>query len=145
MILYLDTSSLVKLYVEEQGSEQVLELAREAHTIATSWLTYTEARSAFARKYREGAISLAEYQKRADEFESEWGVGYLALEVSYNILLDAGNLAAKHPLRALDAIHLASALHIADGPWPPTSFTFSSADGRLLAAARAEGLDCATS
>lgn len=143
MIVYLDTSSLVKLYVDEQGSEQVRELARDAYTIATSWLAYTEARSAFARKHREGVISPEEYHQRVAEFEREWGVGYLTLEVSYNILQDAGNLAVKRALRALDAIHLASALHIADGAGPPTSLIFSSADGRLLVAAQAEGLSCA--
>lgn len=143
MILYLDTSSMVKMYVEERGSEQVLALAREARTVATSWLSYTEARSAFARKYRDGLISLAEYEESVENFEREWGLGYLALDVSTDILLDAGNLAARQGLRALDAIHLASALRVVDGPGAPASLTFSSADERLLAAAEAEGLSCA--
>ncbi|MDP2935439.1 MAG: type II toxin-antitoxin system VapC family toxin [Dehalococcoidia bacterium] len=143
MILYLDTSSLVKLYLREEGSEVVRRLRDQAETLTTSWLAYTEARSVFARKHREGNLTRNELRQLVHELEGDWA-GYLALDVSSKLLLDAGNLTEKHVLRALDAIHLASALSLRDGPrFPGRSLTFSAADGRLLAAARAEGLDCA--
>ena len=43
MILYLDTSSLVKLYVQEAGSEDVQELVEKARLVVTSQVAYPEA------------------------------------------------------------------------------------------------------
>ena len=54
MILYLDTSALVKLYVEEDGSEEVSTAVRDASRVATSAVAYPEARATFARLEREG-------------------------------------------------------------------------------------------
>ncbi len=141
MILYLDTSSLVKLYVEEDGSDEVRELAGNGQTISSSWVAYAEARSAFARRYRGGGVSILEYGKRVDDFERDWG-GYLKLDVHSQVLRTAGQLTEKHGLRALDAIHLASALDLKGGSTtPPLAVVFSSADRRLQEAARAEGLE----
>ena len=53
MILYLDTSSLVKLYVDEPGSEDVLRLVDQAELVTTSVVAYAEARAALARRRRE--------------------------------------------------------------------------------------------
>lgn len=143
MILYLDTSSLVKLYLPEEGTDAVRRLSSEAETLTTSWLAYTEARSAFARHHREGNVTSDERRQLVRELESDW-VGYLALDVSSRLLREAGNLTEKHGLRSLDAIHLASALSVRDDPgFSGRSLTFSSTDGRLLAAAAAEGLQCA--
>jgi uncharacterized protein len=52
LILYLDTSTLVKLYAEEEGTETVERAADEAEAIATSVVAYAEPRAAFARKLR---------------------------------------------------------------------------------------------
>ena len=57
MILYLDTSALVKLYVDEPGRERVEAAVRNAERIATVRVTYAEARAAFARQRRERAIT----------------------------------------------------------------------------------------
>lgn len=139
MNLYLDTSSLVKLYIREIGTEAVQALASQTRVMNTSWLTYAEARAAFARKHRRGDLTDEEYGQVLVAFESDWS-NLLRLEVSYFILLRAGQLAERHGLRALDAIHLASALHIAGLPGLGATLTLSSADGGLLAAAQAEGL-----
>lgn len=141
MILYLDTSSLIKLYLEEVGSGDVVAQVGEAHSTATSWIAYTEARSAFARKYREKGMSPAQYEGLLSTFEAEW-LTHTAIEVSVQVLRSAGQLTEKHGLRALDAIHLASALDLWGGPTtPPLAVIFSSADRRLQDAARAEGLE----
>lgn len=144
MILYLDTSSLVRLYLREEETEAVQRLCDRAETLTTSWLAYTEARSVFARKHREGNLTLNELRLLVHELEADWAK-YLALDVTSKLLLEAGSLAEKHGLRSLDAIHLASVLSLRGHPGlSGRSLTFSSADGRLLAAARAEGLECAT-
>jgi hypothetical protein len=56
MTLYLDTSSLVKLYVAEPGSEAVHKLVDAATVVATSTVAYTETRAALARRRRERAL-----------------------------------------------------------------------------------------
>ena len=65
MTLYLDTSSLVKLYVTESGSKVVRQLVGDANVVATSVVAYAETRAALARLRRE----LAE-KKRLRGFDS---------------------------------------------------------------------------
>ena len=50
MTVYLDTSSLVKLYVDEPDADDVQRIVGEADVVATSVLAYPEARAAFARR-----------------------------------------------------------------------------------------------
>ena len=72
MILYLDTSALVKLYAEEAGSEVVRRTVAASDLIATSLLSYAEARSALARKCRGGEIAHAALNRLRQEFERDW-------------------------------------------------------------------------
>ena len=67
MILYLDTSSLVKLYVEEGGSEEVRRDIHQASLVATSCVAYAEARAALARQHREGGLRTAERRQRVSD------------------------------------------------------------------------------
>lgn len=53
MTLYLDTSSLVKLYVTEAGSAEVHQLVGDANVVATSVVAYADMRAALARLRRE--------------------------------------------------------------------------------------------
>ncbi|MCC6139760.1 MAG: hypothetical protein IT389_03990 [Nitrospira sp.] len=57
MILYLDTSGLIKLYVEKRHSAEVAQAIRDADAIATSLLAYPEARATLARAHREHRLS----------------------------------------------------------------------------------------
>jgi predicted nucleic acid-binding protein len=136
--LYLDTSALVKLYVEEEGSPLVRKAVDEAETVATSILAYVEARAAFARRQREKTISLLNYRRVIRNLESDWG-RYLILQATDVLIRRAGKLAEAHNLRAYDAIHLASAIilrqRLAD------TLSFASWDSQLQTAARREGLD----
>jgi uncharacterized protein len=50
LILYLDTSALVKLYVDEVGSNIVRQAVADSNHLTTSLLSYTETRSAFSRR-----------------------------------------------------------------------------------------------
>ena len=111
MILYLETSSLVKLYVEEEGYKAVKRLLQEADSIVTSALSYVEAKSAFSRKKREGGISKRDHRKVMELFNVEWD-GYFHVEVSKDICIEAGALAESYPLKAYDAVHLASYMYV---------------------------------
>jgi len=135
LIVYLDTSSLVKLYVEEKGSRLVRELVERAELVATSVVTYAEARAALARQRREGGLTAAGFGRAKSDFEQDWP-RYLAVEVNEAVYRSAGDLAEKHHLRGFDSLHLASYLSLyGDGV---RQIRFSSFDEALNRAARKE-------
>lgn len=141
MILYLGTSSLVKLYVAEIETAAVKRLVNAAEVVATSSLAYVEARAAFARKRRERDVSIKDYRDLLQDFDHDWE-SYLIVEVSNVLVKLAGRLAEKHALRGYDAVHLASAVTIRREGDRPVSF--SCFDARLSRAARREGLKIAS-
>jgi predicted nucleic acid-binding protein len=133
LIAYLDTSSLVKLYVEEEGSRPVRELVERAELVATSVVTYAEARAALARQRREGGLTAAGFARVKNDFEQDWP-RYLAVDVNEAVCRSAGDLAEKHRLRGFDSLHLASYLSLCgDGM---RQILFSSFDEALNRAAR---------
>lgn len=109
MICYLDTSALVKLYVNEQGSDTVRELVEASSVVATSKVAYPEARAALARSFREDLLKEKDYHLVVAALQYDW-TRYLTLDVSDSLAWLAGELAEKHRLRGFDAIHLAAAL-----------------------------------
>jgi predicted nucleic acid-binding protein len=135
LIVYLDTSSLVKIYVEEEGSRPVRDLVERAEIVATSVVTYAEARAALARQRREGGLTAAGFGQAKSDFEQDWP-RYLTIEVSEVVYRNAGNLSEKHHLRGFDSLHLASYLSLyGDGA---RQIRFSSSDETLNRAARKE-------
>ncbi len=108
MICYYDTSALVKLYVEEEGSELAVEYAGKSLLQATSRVAYAEARSAFARSWRNGVLGDQEYREVVSRFKDDWAY-FLTLDVSDPVLNRVDYLIDNYPLRGFDAIHLASA------------------------------------
>jgi uncharacterized protein len=135
VILYLDTSSLVKLYVEEAGSNVVRGLVERSDVIATAAIAYPETRAAFARLRREGAISPRAFASGKRALEDDWP-RLLAVMADAGICRRAGDLAERHRLRGFDAVHLACYLEVARRA-APAGATFSSFDKRLTHAARA--------
>lgn len=133
MILYLDTSSLVKLYVEESGTPETERLVDEALLVCTSVVAYAEARSALARLCREGALTSEEHAQVKVDLDQDWP-RYLAIEVTREIWQAAGDLAEKYALRGFDSLHLASFLHLAQSDLGEPA-QFSSFDDRLSRAA----------
>ena len=129
MILFLDTSSLVKLYVEEAGSDSVRRLVAGASRIAVSVVAYPEARSAFARRRREGALNAKALRTARGAFERDW-TRMVRLAVTEDMCRAAGTLAERHGLRALDSLQLASFLSLRSR-LPRRGVKFSSFDRRL--------------
>jgi predicted nucleic acid-binding protein len=132
--LYLDTSSLVKLYVAEPGSETVRGLVDGADIVATSMIAYPETRAALARRRRERALRPAAFGAAKRKFEDDWPK-YLAVDVTEAVCRDAGNLAERYRLRGYDSVHLACFLEVARRAGA-TDTKFSSFDDRLNRAAR---------
>jgi len=135
--LYLDTSALVKLYVEEEGSVLVRETVQRVETVATSAIAYVEARAAFSRRRRERYLSTVDYRRLRREFDADWE-RYVQLEVTGTLIQKAAELAEAHALRAYDAIHLASAKLLSQRL--KEQVLFSSWDLNLSSAARREGM-----
>ncbi len=72
MILYLDTSSLVKLYVQERHSEAVHGWAQHTDVFATSRVAFPEMLAALARRRREGDFDAESFQLVAGAFKQQW-------------------------------------------------------------------------
>ena len=142
MILYLDTSALVKLYVRERGSAQVRARVGKADAIATSVVAYAEARAAFARLRRERPASGKRHRERVGQLDRDWD-RYALVELTAAVARSAGDLAEQHGLRGFDAIHLASALWLKSAH--ADDLAFAAFDRALTAGAKAAGLTAATS
>ncbi len=138
MIAYLDTSAVVKLYVEEVGATTVRRVVHGATQVGTSRVTYAEARAAFARRARERGFSTSAYKELIRSFDQEWET-YVRLDVTEPLIKLAGDLAERHALRAYDAIQLASALTL-QRELQAVQVGFVAADRHLLEAATQERL-----
>ena len=137
MIVYIDTSALVKLYVPEPESEAVQALVGTAQVAAVSVVAFAEARAAFARKRRERAVNPKDYRRIVREFDDDWD-HYFVVDVTEPLVKRAAQLADKHGLRGYDAIQLSSAIVVRYQSGEAVSFCCF--DGRLLRASRREGL-----
>ena len=137
MILYLDTSALVKLYVREPGSTALRTHTAKAGALATSVVAYAETRAAFARLKHSGASSDTRHQERRRQFERDWNA-LLRVELTADVLRSAGDLAEVYGLRGFDSIHLASVLWLKARVTEPVDFAVF--DQRLGAAASKAGL-----
>lgn len=72
MILYLDSSSLVKIYLDEAESDRVREWVTAAEVVATSRVAFPEVLSAFARRKEEGDLDSETLALLRARFESDW-------------------------------------------------------------------------
>jgi uncharacterized protein len=141
---YADSSALVKRHVAEAGTAWLQTVADPAsgNTMITSQISIVETISAFQRRVREGSLSMADAQQVRSDFLALCTSEYQLVACTTAIITDAWALLERHPLRAYDAIQLASAiatnrsLHHAG---LPVAIMLCS-DQRLRQAAIAEGL-----
>jgi predicted nucleic acid-binding protein len=134
---YFDTSALVKRYVDEPGRRQVQQLLRR-HDCVTSAILPVELRSALRRRVAERTLDssrVSEILKRVAGDRAYWTV----IEVGTEVLSGAQALVSVHPLRTLDAIHVASAQLFA-ARLSISDLIFVSADKRQTEVASAIGL-----
>ncbi|MFP4280163.1 MAG: type II toxin-antitoxin system VapC family toxin [Halochromatium sp.] len=111
---YLDTSALAKWYLNEPGSDAFVRYLQGLDVAVVSSLTRTEVRSMLARRRRMGALSHELESVVYAAFLNDIAQGWLQLYPVEDARFDeAANLIARypeHPLRTLDALHLAIAL-----------------------------------
>lgn len=137
MILYADTSALVKKYVREADSEAVLAYFAGFETTATAALTLAEMAAALAKAARMGWVEETASRKTWRDFVAHWPA-YVRVPISAGVVERAARLARAHGLRAYDAVHLACAQVCLEAVGE--ALVFACYDRRLRAAAVAEGL-----
>jgi len=137
VILYLDASAMVKLYVDEDGARQARQGVQDAEVVATSEMAYVEIRAALARRHREGALKPADYRRSLRDLHADVPRFFL-IAVSNQLVRSAGDIAERHHLRAYDAVHLASGLAIQTQAGE--SVSFACWDRSLAEAATKAGL-----
>ncbi len=113
MIIYLDTSSLFKLYHYEQGTEELDELfiKKNIKKIILSEITKVEFNSTVWKKIRMKEIELIQGVKLIKLFNSDYD-NYTFIEINdeiINLSLEMLNRYGEFGLRTLDSIQLATA------------------------------------
>lgn len=140
MFLYLDSSALVKRYVDEPHSEEVARLMDEALAMGTSAISRVEVGAALARAARRNRLDAEGAREAQEQFADDWP-DLSKVPVSDTLLTHAERLAWKHGLRAYDAVQLAAALVCEETiETLDESVLFGCFDDELTAAANAEGL-----
>ena len=136
---YLDTSTVLKRYVQETGTAWVQALAAPSarHSLFVVRITLAEGVAAITRRERGGSITPQDAATAVADFQLDFARQYRVVEVSAGLVAQAATLARQHALRGYDAVQLAAVLEIhATDP----SITLLSADTELNTAATAEGL-----
>lgn len=138
MILYLDTSALLKLYVEEPGATQVRAAVRSAPAIATHLVAYAEVRSGFAKALRLRRITRPALLRYQRDLDTDWE-NLSVLQPDERLVRRAADLIDRFALRAYDGVHLAAAESLL-AALPPDRVAFLSFDAELNSAAAALGM-----
>ena len=138
MILYLDTSALIKRYFQEAFSEDVSFRWRQSEAVVTSAVAYAETLATIFRKKNESHLPDRVVEKIVSAFQKDWSA-FILVEVKNDLNDYIDKVVQNHSLRGFDAIHLASALIIHEKL--PHDFFFACFDQKLNHAARTEGLE----
>jgi predicted nucleic acid-binding protein len=111
MILYLDTSAVVKLFIREAGTDYLQGLYAPAGVFGTSRICEPEFSAALAKSVRMGICSIEMAEGALKEFKRIWG-SVIKVDADAGVLGSAADLAWEHGLRGYDAVHLASAMRL---------------------------------
>ncbi len=135
MITYFDTSALLKVLIEEEGSQHAAMMWDTADTIVSVSLVVVEGRAALAAARRGRRLSASQHRRAVDAFTSL--ADELALvEVTQTLVEEAAQLAEDDGLRGYDAVHLAAALAV-------DATVLCSSDADMCEAALRHGLHVA--
>ena len=108
MILYLDTSALIKAYITEEGTAEILGAINKAELVASHMIAFVEANATFARLSREHVLNEKQCHAVKREFLHDWE-NYIQVGIDQALAQRASELAEAFALRAYDSVHLAAA------------------------------------
>ena len=128
MTLYVDTSALIKRYVQEHDSEVAVQLMLSDPVLVTSHLTLVELRRNLTRLLRGNELVSARRRAQADLD------AFALVSLDAATCNEAARIAEQTLCRSLDALHVAAALRTG------TSTTMLTFDIRQAQTARSVGL-----
>lgn len=137
MILYCDTSALVKLYLVETGTDLMLKQTSAAEIIATCRISWAEAMAAMARRSRETPADHIQISQAQTQLKEQWP-HFAVMEVTQSLVELAGEYADTFALRGYDSVQLAAAHILQKETLKP--ITFACFDDRLNKAAKVLGM-----
>lgn len=143
---YLDSSALVKLYIQEPGSQWVETIVRPqdrpVDLLVFALIGVAETAAAMSRYHRMKLLSQAMHQTMFQLLMKDYQERFTLLSVTKDVALSAAELTLHYPLLGYDAVHLASALEFAQFYRIETgeALIFVTADEVLYRAAQAAGL-----
>jgi hypothetical protein len=138
LVRFWDTSAIVPLLVPEERTPALRRVMQEDPAAAVWWGTWVECASALARLGREehlDPVGAEQATLRLASAARKW----TEVPPLERLRDQASRLVRLHPLRAADALQLASALVLCD--FEPRTLPFVTLDARLGAAARREGFE----
>jgi uncharacterized protein len=135
MITYVDTSTLIKLIIEEPGSDAAASLWDQSEVVASARILLVEARAALASARRAGRLTPSQHRSAIEALSELWAQ-ISVVDVSETLVAAAAELAERHGLRGYDAVHLAAAQTVG-------ADILTSADRALCEAASREGFHVA--
>jgi hypothetical protein len=137
MILYFDSSALVKRYLHEARSAEVERVFIQAEQTGTAMISRAEVSAALAKAVRMNWVAHADAIKGLTEFQSQWKTIF-RLHIREITVERADALAWKYSLRGYDAIHLACAMLWQESI--SSLVTLATFDEPLWAAAQSAGM-----
>lgn len=138
MILFCDTSALLKLYITEDGSEAVKAKMIEAEAVAVCRIAWAEAFAAFARRVRDVPEDAAVIEHAKTALAQDWP-NFIVMEVTQQLVERAADYADTFALRGYDSVQLAAAFELGRAESP---ICFACFDTRLNKAASVLGMSC---
>jgi len=132
VIAYFDTSALIKLVIDEEGSERAALVWDATDRPVSVALITVEGRAALASAHRSRRLTNAGYRRARDEYLALL-TGVATVKVTAELIDHAGELAEREGLRGYDAVHLAAALRV-------SADVLCSSDAAMCSAASHLGL-----
>jgi predicted nucleic acid-binding protein len=129
-MLFLDTSALLKRYVDEDGTGIIVAAMAGDHVWMASALAGAETEVAIARL----PVADDERARQLRRYEEDWE-HFRIVPVDAECVGVAAHIATEQGIRIVDAIHLAAAMRL------PRPFRFLTFDPDQADAARALGFD----
>jgi len=120
---YLDASAWVKRYYLEVGTAWLYSLFGTHPVVACSSLGLVEVMATLARKRKANEIDNSAFEQKIRELEEDWK-NFIQIHFVARVVDRAKEATKRYALRGADAVHLASALLLAD--------RFVDADDRLI-------------
>ena len=137
-VYFVDSSTLVKRYRHEAGSERVTQLLNSAERLVASRLTHVEVSAAIARRARTTGIPMVELTRVFATIDRDLRDSFDVVELDALVVEQALSLTRKHGLRAADALQLSCAILAMREM--SQDFIVLASDQELNAAAMSEGM-----